>query len=675
VSEIAVFRPRAELDAAKNLAAFIEMCRTQLTVFGADLDFDADVWDITDTLCLKAKGGQRQRVVFNRLGNQVDDLARAPFDKAFSSFAKAYFRYMHGLRPTKTIGSRLSALRAFESALCESGGIASPIVVDSHILNRASQLIESRFSKALAYRTGSQLEILATFLTENRLTRIPINWRNPIGRPSDAVRIGKLADKAREKKLPSEAALDAIPRAFLLATKPREILVSSVAAILCSSPDRINEVLNLPENCEVMVPHGTNGAETYGLRWQASKGGGAMIKFIVPSMVTVVQKAIKNLRDLSKESRRIAAWYEANPGQVYLPDEFIYLRSSKTIAIEELCGLLGMVKLSSARAWCRRNAIKITGREKDCHLQFKDFALAILALLPKNFPFQDTSLGLRYSESLLVIRINELSENKSTNRCMIDQICVNQINDGLGARVSHGFSSIFTSLGLAAPDGSPIRISTHQFRHYLNTLAQAGGMSQLDIAKWSGRKDIRQNAVYDHETPEEIIKKLRAAVGNESTMLGPLGSLPRVIPIHRDEFSRLRIMTAHTTEIGLCVHDYSMTPCELFRDCINCEDFVFVKGDVEKTKSLRKSLAEARILLDRAEAEISDGTYGAERWYEHHKNTVDRLSSLCAILDDPDVADGTVIQLAPPTNIASSPSKLSGDVSLKIGSETNRTSK
>ena len=35
--------------------------------------------------------------------------------------------------------------------------------------------------------------------------------------------------------------------------------------------------------------------------------------------------------------------------------------------------------------------------------------------------------------------------------------------------------SIFERFGYVEKDGAPIRVRTHQLRHYLNTLAQAGG--------------------------------------------------------------------------------------------------------------------------------------------------------------------------------------------------------
>ena len=219
---------------------------------------------------------------------------------------------------------------------------------------------------------------------------------------------------------------------------------------------------------------------------------------------------------------------------------------------------------------------------------------------------------------------------------------------GLGNNVRHGFPSIFTRLGFDEPGGSHIKVTTHQFRHYLNTLAQAGGMSRLDIAKWSGRKDIRQNAAYDHVTPDQMLQKIRDAIGDESLMFGPLAEIPKKTLIPRDEFARLMVPTAHITDLGFCVHDFTMSPCQLHRDCIHCENLVCVKGDEEKTRRLRQHLEDARELLRKAETAVGQGYAGSDRWLEHHKSTVERLIQLCSIMDDPNVPIGSVIQMSPP---------------------------
>ncbi|STH03692.1 Putative integrase [Escherichia coli] len=103
MAEIFQFKPKATLTAAENLEAFISKCRDQLTVFGSDIDWEEPVWpNIT---------------VFAKLGV----ITRKPVqgevqDPEFIDFAKAYFRYQQGHRPTGT-KNESKALRAVEAAL------------------------------------------------------------------------------------------------------------------------------------------------------------------------------------------------------------------------------------------------------------------------------------------------------------------------------------------------------------------------------------------------------------------------------------------------------------------------------------------------------------------------------------------------------------------------------
>ncbi|MBU0595046.1 MAG: integrase [Gammaproteobacteria bacterium] len=647
MSEVVLFRPKAELDAAGNLAGFVASCRNDLTVFGADLPFDENVWDVTDALDLKARGKKRERLIFST-HESVNEKPPMPMAEPFLSFSKAYMRYMHGFRPTKAVGFRLTALRALEAALTENGEKPDPIRTDAGLLNRAAQLISDRYTAAVAYRIGGQLEMIASFLAENRLTVVPVRWKSHIKRPGDTVRVGKEFDERRQLKMPSQAALDALPKVFRLATDPVDILVSSVAALLCASPDRISEVLLLPENCEVRQKKGKDEGEAYGLRWWPAKGANPMVKWVVPSMASVVQEAIGKIRVATEPARRVSKWYEDHPREIYLENHLEQLRSNEWLSMGEVAAIIGLTDKGSARAWCKANSVKEIGDRGTREVRFSDVQNAVLAMLPEGFPVRDKETGLKYGDALLVVRVNELHLQRGTYRCMIEPININQINSGLGGRVEHGFASIFTRFSFTEPDGGPIKVTTHQFRHYLNTLAQAGGMSQLDIAKWSGRKDVRQNAVYDHVTPDQMLQKIRDAVGDENQMFGPLAELPKKVLIPRDEFARLKVPTAHTTDLGFCIHDYTMSPCQLHMDCIHCEDLVCVKGDEEKTQRLRLNLEEARGLQGRAEQAVGEGYAGSDRWLMHHKSTVERLSQLCSIMDDPKVPLGAVVQLSPP---------------------------
>lgn len=644
-ADIIVFTPKAELDASANMTAFVAMCKSQLTIFGADLRFDDMAWDVTEAVQLKGHGKKRVRIYFSTQ-ETVDDASPTQMADPFVSFAKAYVRYMQGMRPTKNPAFRVTALRALDASLRE-GGHSDPFKVDGDTLNRAARVIAERLGDATAYRIGSQLELVAEFMSEHRLTAVPLSWRSPIKRPVDSVRVGHEFDKRRAEKMPSLAALEALPKAFHTATQPQDVLYSSIAAILCSAPDRINEVLLLAENCEVHDKTSA-GKEAYGLRWWPAKGAEPMVKWIIPTMVPVVAEAIARIRRMTEDARHIAKWYELNPGKLYLPPALEHFRTKEHLTMEELRQMLFVDsdERSTARQWCTGNAVPLMKSGKLLNVRFADVETVVVAQLPAGFPMLSADNWLKYSEALIVLRRNELHPERATYRCAIDAVTINQVNTGLGARSEHGFESTFDRLGFTEPDGSPIRVTTHQFRHYLNTLAQAGGMSQLDIAKWSGRIDIRQNEAYDHVSADQMVAKIRQSIGDESQMFGPLAKLPKNIPISRDEFARLKIPTAHTTEFGFCVHDYTMMPCDQHADCINCNEHVCVKGDERKAAMVKRRLTEAQDLLARAEAATSEGYYGADRWMEHHQKTVVRLTQLAEILDNPAVPVGAVIQLA-----------------------------
>lgn len=183
-------------------------------------------------------------------------------------------------------------------------------------------------------------------------------------------------------------------------------------------------------------------------------------------------------------------------------------------------------------------------------------------------------------------------------------------------------------------------------------------MSQLDIAKWSGRKNVRQNSVYDHVTSEQMLQIIQDAVGNEERMFGPLAKLPPKLPVSRDEFARLRAPTVHLTDIGFCIHDFVMSPCRRFRNCISCEDLVCVKGDPEKACRLRERLADIRGLLGQAGQALETGCAGSERWVEHYREVAERYEQFCAFMSDPAIPDGAVIQLAPPKVKESLPGRM-----------------
>lgn len=656
VAEIVAFVPRSTTDARANIIQFVDMARCQLTVFGNDLAFESDTWDVTDTVLTKAKGKKRERINFSTLAT-VSDTNPEMMPEPFRSFAKAYIRYLSGVRPIKSIHTRVGALRALGAALSEGGGKCDPVRADHGSFNRAAQLVVDHYSAAAAYRIGQQLASLAEFMKDNALVVNRAIWRNPIRRPLDTIRVGAEADRRREEKLPSAAALDALPQIFLMAQQPADVITTSVAAIMLAAPDRISEVLTLPSDCEVVEARPGKG-DAYGLRWWPAKGAKPGVKWMVPAMVPVVQDALRRIRKVTAEARVVAEWYERNPGRIYLASDVEHLRNNEWLTLEEVARIIGLIDRVGANAWCKAQGIgmgRLKGRGNALYVRFQEVEEAIVALLPRDFPTLDAATGVTYAKALFVVRRNELGGQRGTYRCMIELVSVGQINTGLGSRSAHGLDSIFSRFGFTEPNGSHIVLKSHAFRHYLNTLAQAGGLSQLDIAKWSGRLDVRQNEAYDHMSPRQILEGIRSAVGTDQ-MLGPLSELPKRVLIKRDAFAQLVVPTAHVTELGYCIHDYTSSPCQLHADCINCQELICVKGDERKTSMLRAQLGEAMRLKEKAEAATGAGYAGSDRWMEHHRVTVERLAQLLAVMEDPEVPDGTPIQMA----VTDAPSRVRG---------------
>ena len=145
-------------------------------------------------------------------------------------------------------------------------------------------------------------------------------------------------------------------------------------------------------------------------------------------------------------------------------------------------------------------------------------------------------------------------------------------------RIESKSNSIFANYGQKNPDGSPIVLRTHQLRHFLNTIAQKGNMSELDIALWSGRRDLRQNEAYDHVTADEKLQAIREAIGDSFQMVGHLARTPAQMPITREQYAQLRAPTALVTDTGVCIQDLSKLPCPYHTHCIDCEDHVYPKN-------------------------------------------------------------------------------------------------
>ena len=109
MADVVLFAPRREVDAKENVEAFIALCRNQLTAFGANLVFDDHVWNLSQDIKLKSSD-KDINAVFSSMETAKTSKPE-PMAQPFQDFAKAYFRYQHGLKPTSSIGSLLAPIQ------------------------------------------------------------------------------------------------------------------------------------------------------------------------------------------------------------------------------------------------------------------------------------------------------------------------------------------------------------------------------------------------------------------------------------------------------------------------------------------------------------------------------------------------------------------------------------
>lgn len=115
--------------------------------------------------------------------------------------------------------------------------------------------------------------------------------------------------------------------------------------------------------------------------------------------------------------------------------------------------------------------------------------------------------------------------------------------------------------------------------------------------------------------------------------------------ITRSEFKGIGVVAAHTTDFGWCTHNFASEPCQMYRDCINCEEQECVKGEEHKETNLRMAKEETEYLLKEAREALSDEEYGADTWVAHQTRTLERVNALISIIDDPTVPIGARVRL------------------------------
>lgn len=181
-------------------------------------------------------------------------------------------------------------------------------------------------------------------------------------------------------------------------------------------------------------------------------------------------------------------------------------------------------------------------------------------------------------------------------------------------------------------------------------------MSEALIAFWSGRKNVSQNEWYDH-LPQEALIEAYLKLGEQARPVRVEGHLKDKVEsisiqhgLTRDEALRLELGATHRTRYGICRHDHALTPCPKDKDCVNCTEHTFVKGDKRHHDEAEfQHKLHAKAVAD-AEKAVEEGQPGATRWLKLNQPKLERWRLVLDMMNDPAIPDGTLLTLPPSEN-------------------------
>ncbi|KAF1703692.1 hypothetical protein [Pseudoxanthomonas suwonensis] len=526
-------------------------------------------------------------VVFATKTASLNSYAFTPLAEPYMQFAKAYIRYRFSHKPVKSLAMMLQALRCVEVALLSSCGRADVALLNGAVMDVCAVKCRELYSSGeVHHKTGLQLQSMFDFLREKNLVpSLPV-WRSPFKKPTILTEdLGEAGEKHRKSRMPSNEEMLVVADSFALADDLESRFYSSIFILLMVAPGRISEVLKLPVGC-IQWEEDQAGSQQMFLRWDAAKGKGATKKWVVPAMHDVVKEAVRRLVEIGAPAREAAH-----------------------AALREAEG-----SLAASEAIKRYGGL--------------------------HWPFLDKKESLNTCEALCLHRENEFNRDRSVRADSWRLPSANEVNARLGARSS---ASIFDRMGLYASDGSRIKLTSHQLRHWLSTLSERAGMDDYTLAQWAGRAKVSDNRHYDHRSPEERLEGAR-----ELLTVRPASVLERIKqrqPVTYQELGVDRLGTAKTTLYGMCVHDYAMAPCQKQRECMTCKEHVCIKGDHITLDRIRLLEAQTEALLVRAQQAHEDGDFGAERWIDNHKWKLAHVKAMRMSLEHPDVPEGSVLRI------------------------------
>ncbi|SIS60255.1 hypothetical protein SAMN05421759_101703 [Roseivivax lentus] len=188
---------------------------------------------------------------------------------------------------------------------------------------------------------------------------------------------------------------------------------------------------------------------------------------------------------------------------------------------------------------------------------------------------------LNLHEALFVLFKNQLSDTHVVDTGRIKAVSINQFNHWLaGYKRDRGTGkpgdALCARLGILDPrTEEPAKLTNHDFRHWLETAYENGGMSQTQIATLFNRSSSTSNSVYDHTNSSVRRERLKDAMADGLLIGHAAEAYVRIAeesPEDATAYLESAVKFQNPMPHGICRLNWALEPCPHALSCFSCGD-------------------------------------------------------------------------------------------------------
>lgn len=636
--KVAVLMSRVEEDCRLNIEELIRKGKQEAQNWNTD--WAAPCWDVTEVFRHTVRSHRSERKHLNLWFSQRSPNGQdpgLPLPTEFGDIAKSFVVLRHQAGG-QCVGSQMNAITASQfifHQLAKRGAEFVELTVGD--LHQACNACREALKETTAYTIQGAIEEIAAFVDKNRLCIRRLDFRYPHKiRPQKSSELTHSRLDDPDHAVPSsrkpivEKVMKAIGSLYISISKSNvaDRLRINAVTLAAFTGRRIGEILTMPASGVQFDEKGQAFLRIYAQK--RSQGCQIIVPdklYLIPQTTELIRQVIDECLELTTEARDSARYIRETKG----PDTRI-LPSKEWFDSIELRDALGLSKGSrTAIEWIRSHGIALVNVPgKRSIVKRRDVIEAIRDEL-----FLDPALHVSSPEGdlllddLLFIGFkNQFHSVKADLRYAVWPVNTQHISDFLGARGYGAFQTYFSGTEQAG-----YRVTSHQFRHTLNTLLQRGGMSDALQTEWFQRKRAADTQHYQHMTMAEKANAVLEVLHRDEE--------PKIVELRYGSREKAECDAQFRPVLdlgpGWCLHDWREAPCPRhLESATSQQDLYWVDENTDaRLRELERLRKTCLKMIAVSDENAAAGQANAAEWARHFRNRLIAIESALACADKP----------------------------------------